>query len=210
MTSPVVTRVSQATLLCGSSEIAASRMASEIWSAILSGCPSVTDSEVKRCDVLSFWSSAAFQAVVPTVLCAILLLPLQLCHHALQDNAGHFRFWSPGDEAFPVRANHVDLVLVGAEPDVRPRDVVADYEVRPFGGELAVGVGNGVAVRCGESYHKEVRIPLPNRLEDIRRRLEFQAREALHAPDLLSYGSCWREIRDRGGHDQRVRLSCPL
>ena len=46
--SPVVTRVSQATRLMGSSAISVSRTASEIWSAILSGCPSVTDSEVKR------------------------------------------------------------------------------------------------------------------------------------------------------------------
>src|SRR5581483_7316851 len=41
-------RVSQATRLAGSSFRQASRMASEIWSAILSGCPSVTDSDVKR------------------------------------------------------------------------------------------------------------------------------------------------------------------
>src|SRR5262245_56826466 len=45
--SPVVTNVSQATRLCGSSASMASRTASEIWSAILSGWPSVTDSEVK-------------------------------------------------------------------------------------------------------------------------------------------------------------------
>src|SRR5690348_17619089 len=46
--SPVVTRVSQATRPIGSSFRTASRTASEIWSAILSGWPSVTDSEVKR------------------------------------------------------------------------------------------------------------------------------------------------------------------
>ena len=43
---PVVIMVSTATLLSGSSLIIASRMASLIWSAILSGWPSVTDSEV--------------------------------------------------------------------------------------------------------------------------------------------------------------------
>ena len=47
-TRPVVISVSQATRLIGSFVSAASRTASEIWSAILSGCPSVTDSEVKR------------------------------------------------------------------------------------------------------------------------------------------------------------------
>lgn len=47
-TKPVVTNVSQATLPFGSSFIISSRMLSEIWSAILSGCPSVTDSDVNR------------------------------------------------------------------------------------------------------------------------------------------------------------------
>src|SRR3954453_17895973 len=46
--SPVVISVSQATRLSGSFASAASRTASEIWSAILSGWPSVTDSDVKR------------------------------------------------------------------------------------------------------------------------------------------------------------------
>src|SRR5829696_8859751 len=59
----------------GSSASAASRMVSEIWSAILSGWPSVTDSEVKRWEAFSFWSSAAFQVVIPTVFSAILYSP---------------------------------------------------------------------------------------------------------------------------------------
>src|SRR6516165_4574578 len=45
-TSPVVISVSQATRPFGSSVRTASSTESEIWSAILSGCPSVTDSEV--------------------------------------------------------------------------------------------------------------------------------------------------------------------
>ena len=49
-----MTSVSQATRPVGSSRRTASRMASEIWSAILSGCPSVTDSEVKKWR--PFWS----------------------------------------------------------------------------------------------------------------------------------------------------------
>src|SRR5665213_1425209 len=47
-TRPVVISVSQATRLIGSSWSTASRTESEIWSAILSGCPSVTDSDVKE------------------------------------------------------------------------------------------------------------------------------------------------------------------
>src|SRR3989339_602855 len=48
MARPVVTRVSQATRANLSWAMMASKIASEIWSATLSGCPSVTDSEVKR------------------------------------------------------------------------------------------------------------------------------------------------------------------
>jgi hypothetical protein len=48
MTRPVVTRVSHATRPLGSSVRTASRTESEIWSATLSGCPSVTDSDVKE------------------------------------------------------------------------------------------------------------------------------------------------------------------
>src|SRR3982075_3697393 len=46
-TRPVVISVSQATRPMGSSFRTASRTESEIWSAILSGWPSVTDSDVK-------------------------------------------------------------------------------------------------------------------------------------------------------------------
>src|SRR5581483_6596935 len=45
---PVVTSASQATRPVGSWRNTSSRMLSEIWSAILSGCPSVTDSDVNR------------------------------------------------------------------------------------------------------------------------------------------------------------------
>lgn len=47
-TSPVVTIVSTATRDVGSCSSNASRIASLIWSQILSGCPSVTDSEVNK------------------------------------------------------------------------------------------------------------------------------------------------------------------
>jgi hypothetical protein len=45
---PVVTIVSQATRALVSCARMESNIASEIWSATLSGCPSETDSEVKR------------------------------------------------------------------------------------------------------------------------------------------------------------------
>ena len=51
---PVVTVVSQATRAWGSCSKIASSTASEIWSQILSGCPSVTDSEVKSLCAIFF------------------------------------------------------------------------------------------------------------------------------------------------------------
>src|SRR3954470_17264758 len=45
---PVFTSVSHATRPAGSSRMIASSTLSETWSAILSGCPSVTDSDVNR------------------------------------------------------------------------------------------------------------------------------------------------------------------
>src|SRR5215204_4524954 len=72
-TSPVFTSVSQATRPSGSSAITASRTPSEIWSAILSGWPSVTDSEVNRnslsesCCVVMGRGRVAAGALVPAV-----------------------------------------------------------------------------------------------------------------------------------------------
>src|SRR5919107_2893988 len=54
-TRPVLTSVSQATRPYGSSRSTASRTPSEIWSATLSGCPSVTDSDVKRYSLSAYW-----------------------------------------------------------------------------------------------------------------------------------------------------------
>src|SRR3954470_21601378 len=65
-TSPVVSSVSHATRPMGSSAMMASRIASEIWSAILSGWPSVTDSEVKV--HLVTWSRTPCHCFAPDIL----------------------------------------------------------------------------------------------------------------------------------------------
>src|SRR3954449_3811517 len=54
-TRPVFTSVSQATRPYGSSVRTASRTPSEIWSATLSGWPSVTDSDVNRNSLSANW-----------------------------------------------------------------------------------------------------------------------------------------------------------
>src|ERR1700751_4567449 len=65
-TSPVVISVSQATLPFGSSVRTASSTDSEIWSAILSGWPSVTDSDVKEKERVVM---AGRLANAPSLLC---------------------------------------------------------------------------------------------------------------------------------------------
>src|SRR5580698_3926724 len=83
-TRPVAVRVSAATRLYGSCSRQASRMASETWSAILSGWPSVTDSEVNRKRSLNLekllptwmrltpsrWRGRAQQCVISMVIAA--------------------------------------------------------------------------------------------------------------------------------------------
>src|SRR3970040_479434 len=61
-TRPVVVAVSQATRASGSSRMIASRIASLIWSHILSGWPSVTDSDVKR-----YWASSTMLVMARTL-----------------------------------------------------------------------------------------------------------------------------------------------
>ena len=56
---PVFTSVSHATRPYGSSRSTASSTPSEIWSAILSGCPSVTDSDVNRNSLSESWLMVA-------------------------------------------------------------------------------------------------------------------------------------------------------
>ena len=62
-TIPVLQKVSQATRAWVSCCRIASSTASEIWSAILSGCPSETDSEVKSLDILGL--SEKLESMIP-------------------------------------------------------------------------------------------------------------------------------------------------
>src|SRR5919106_4286073 len=139
-----------------------------------------------------------------------LSLLVHLRDHAVQYDTGDLFFRGPGDESFLLAADDVDLVLGGAESDAFSGDVVAHQEVRSLLSELLAGVGHGVPVSRGESYHKQVGIPLPDGLEYVGRGSELQARRPRAAPYLLLYlrGRC--EVRDRRGHDERVRVSGPF
>src|SRR6478735_1322958 len=144
-TRPVVSSVSTATRLCGSCSSMASRTESLIWSAILSGWPSVTDSEVKRRPVT-----------------AVLLLSDAGCGTRYPPSHGsgrRSRTWSvlePRDDLVPdhvgqggLRATgYVDGGSVGAEQHglvVRAPEhgaaahVVHDQQVAALAGQLGAG-----------------------------------------------------------------------
>src|SRR5512140_3992723 len=129
--SPVVTSVSHATRPIGSSFRIASRMASEIWSAILSGWPSVTDSDVKR----------------------LRYLPMFLCSKAAVRRSAEFsralrasRGGNPGAEN--EEAGSAVAAAVGGLQAVRREDaIVSAFVEQPAPGshdgqkELKVGFG---------------------------------------------------------------------
>src|SRR5918998_6360381 len=99
------------------------RIASEIWSAILSGCPSVTDSEVNRCAVFASPIPAVPSLLVATAPLSVMSgsphLPLSLLADLLSQSveydASYLRFRGSRHETLPFATHHVDLVLVGAE-----------------------------------------------------------------------------------------------
>src|SRR3990170_1210625 len=92
-TSPVVTSVSHATRPLGSSARTASSTASEIWSAILSGWPSVTDSEVNGNERAAIGRKAtcAVGGLLRRGLASHELVDERRERHAVEDRAHAFR-----------------------------------------------------------------------------------------------------------------------
>src|SRR3954451_10971982 len=137
-TRPVVRSVSTATRLCGSCSSIASSTESLIWSAILSGCPSVTDSEVNRRPV-----TVALQSLVPGpndsggvpgggTRVSILQPERHLVPNDVRQR-GLRAAWHLDDGA--VRAEHDGLVL-GAAEDGPAAHVVDDQQVAALAGQL--------------------------------------------------------------------------
>src|SRR3954469_21096034 len=95
---PVVIRVSTATRLRGSCASRASSMPSLIWSAILSGWPSVTDSEVNRrratsllemCSRMSSGGSVVTSAYGLSLRLTVADLRIELGDDRVPDGVGH-------------------------------------------------------------------------------------------------------------------------
>src|SRR5580704_11867687 len=154
-TSPVVSRVSHATRLSGSSARSASRTESEIWSAILSGWPSVTDSEVKVYRVLTGGSILIGGAgpgreteVVDGDSRRSRIRPTgstgsrcrQERAHPIQYGVGHGILGAKRDSGHrTVRTVDGDFVGVVVESDPGRRDVVGHHQVDPFGRQFGHG-----------------------------------------------------------------------
>src|SRR5947207_6693486 len=131
--------VSTATRLPGSSLIMESRMASLIWSAILSGWPSVTDSEVKRRRATwalpSLWVTAVSLSwtAVSLAVSGRFAQPGgdKIPHHVGQGFLGPARDWRDG----PVGAVDDRLVVRRAEPEPVPHRI-DDEQVTALSGQL--------------------------------------------------------------------------
>src|SRR4051794_19535746 len=135
-TCPVVISVSTATRLVGSSAMRASRIESLIWSAILSGWPSVTDSEVKRrrdTVLLGGRGLSAGRASLTVGCCGPALT------HEVPDRVGQRLLGSEGDQCLgAVGAEHDRCVVGTFEAGGVPgdADLVDDEQVGALGGQL--------------------------------------------------------------------------
>src|SRR3954468_8535023 len=164
-TRPVVTIVSTATRLAGSFASIASRMESLIWSQILSGWPSVTDSDVNR---------RRDGTISPRVQRLLASGPLVRTRSILTGVQGAFRDAEPARHRVPHRVGQGLLAALGddllapltVEQDGRRRvlaeraavaDLVDDEQVAALAGQLGPSVlehaAGLVAGLGGEAHH---------------------------------------------------------
>src|SRR4029434_6646900 len=132
MQRPVVSNVSHATRPDGSSARIESRTASEIWSAILSGWPSVTDSEVKVQRLTAFAPGRLVGRVSSSAGAE--------GDDGIEHRRGHDPFFSQADILRERLAEHHDLVRVVLEARAGRGDVVRDDEVEVLAAELRLRV----------------------------------------------------------------------
>src|SRR5690554_4653411 len=206
-TSPVVTRVSTATRLRESCSSRASRMRSEIWSQILSGCPSVTDSEVNRrsgevIEALPGWTKTSL---------VVVRIRMALSGEQIENTISHRRF-APGGLAHynAARVDDHDAVTFGGEP-LRPPDGVEDEIVAALAGDLLaaqlqqlfrIGFGLGAETDDGlvwPASRREARQDI--RVPDQAERHPVAGRFLL---DLAVFDGLRAIVGDGSGHDDDV------
>src|SRR5918996_1905064 len=199
MTRPVVTRVSHATLEPSSTRSIASRIASEILSASLSGCPSVTDSDEKRYEdaLMSRASLAAGSDARPA--------RLEERRQAAADRLGQLGLGpSPKRNVVAPRLEQHRLVRLRAEARSLPAHLIHHDEVEalrrqllPAGRLQVVGLG-------GEADEHLFGGSLAQLAEDVGRGFEDHLG---HAGLLLQLGLRDRlgtEVRDGRRHHDRI------
>src|SRR4051794_38780286 len=172
MARPVVTKVSQATRLIGSCSSMASRIESEIWSAILSGWPSVTDSLVKVQLVTT--------SPVPVGPIGSTLQPLAASprHHGVEHRVGNRSLVA--ERYIMVHAGGVEdhhLVGVALEAGTGHRHVVGDDQIEALALELGPRVGHQVlGFGCEPDERLAGRFRAPEVDEEVVGRLELDVR----------------------------------
>src|SRR5439155_24012087 len=185
-TSPVVSNVSHATRPFGSSPRIASRTASEIWSAILSGWPSVTDSEVKVQRSLTLVASS---------------LSVPPGDHGVQHGSGDATFVHQGNiGGAPGGIDDDDPVGVVLEAGLGRCDIVRHDQVETLPAQLGSRVvcdGGGLGREADQRLTRALGATQAG--EDVRRRLEHDLREAVVLLDLLGRDGLGPEVGDRGG-----------
>src|SRR5215212_6229215 len=204
-TRPVVTRVSTATRLVESCVSRASRMASLIWSQILSGWPSVTDSEVNRRWVTALLSQRLLTDPRVSGRESGRSGPLYRGAGVVLSAVRVGR--EEGADGVPDRVRHGLLAalghLAGAAAGVEDRhgvacpaedrtagDVVDDEQVAALAGELGTRVGEhvarGVPGLGGEPDHDLARRALRDEFrEHVHRADQVQARRVGGVVGLL-------------------------
>src|SRR3954453_13590082 len=131
-TRPVVTRHSTATRLSGSWSRSASRTESLIWSAILSGCPSVTDSEVNS---LRAMSSSPCSGAGRRCRAGVNLPGRAQREGLVPDGMGELVLATGQGSAAPLRGQQGDLAVRSTEDQVGSHRV-QHQQVAPLPGQL--------------------------------------------------------------------------
>ena len=195
-TSPVVRSVSHGHPAGRVASSMASSTASEIWSAILSGWPSVTDSEVKV--------YGAHVALLGLVFLGPGCGRITLSSTAFGDGI----VWTvKGTVVPPPAARMVTALVSWSNPRPRRRHVVDDQEVHALALQLgsarapaassvsAANPTSDLARHCGWRYQLD---------QDVGRWLEDEVGHAVFFGQLALGDGLGAEVRHGGGHDHDV------
>src|SRR6266508_6069354 len=206
MTSPVVTSVSHATRHPGSTARIASRTASEIRSASLSGWPSVTDSEENRYARLIAGEHSSGSRRPPSAA-----LPGEQLGEAVADRR---RELALGPLAHPdvlaVGGQDRRAVGVRAEPRTLAPHLIRHQELHALAPQLLAPRGLDIPGLGSEPHQdgvpRRAELGRPQVAKDVGGRDEPHLRRAQVLLELVVGRGLGPEVGDRGRHHDRVRI----